>query len=186
MAEDTEKKADESGPIVLLDNNMIQHFLSNETGPYLEPILKEVKDLSVRLAISQIVVYESLKAIVFNPKKSQPVLEFLETYPIRYPINEEVLVQAARVHEMYGSDKEIRKHRDKISSEDIIIGTTSMMLGAYVMTCDASDYPPPFFKEFNRQCITYEVNNRRKHLVVYMLQPDNEVIDAFLTELGQK
>jgi len=186
MAKAAENTEDESGPIILLDNNMIQHFLSKETGPYLEPILKEVKELGVRLAISQIVVYESLKAIVFNPKKSQPVLEFLGTYPTRYPVNEEVLVQAARVHEMYGSDKDTRKHRDKISSEDIIIGTTSMMLGAYVMTCDASDYPPPFFKEFNRQCITYEVNNRRKHVTVYILQPDNEVIDVFLSELGQK
>jgi predicted nucleic acid-binding protein len=174
---------DDNTPIVLIDNNMIQHFLGKETGKHLEPILKELVDVGATLAASQIVVYEALKAIVFNETKLKGVVNFFENYLVRYPVNEDVLIESARVHEIYGSDKDTKGHRDKFSTEDIIIATTAMMLGAYILTCDANDFPIPFFKEANRQYIYYEEKNRRKHLIVYLLHPDPEAIGAALEKL---
>ncbi|OGL29980.1 hypothetical protein A3D14_02665 [Candidatus Saccharibacteria bacterium RIFCSPHIGHO2_02_FULL_47_12] len=171
-------------PIILIDNNMIQHFLSKHLGKELEPILKEVEDIGAVLSVSQIVVYEALKAIVFKPTRFAEVSGFFEKYIVRYPVNEEVLIEAARVHEVYGSDKHTKAHRDSFSSEDVIIGTTAMMLGAFVMTCDANDFPIPFFKEVNRQHIYYQEKGRRRHIVMYLLQPDGEAIGAALEQLN--
>jgi len=173
-----------TAPIVLLDNNMIQQFLNKEVGKELQDLLKTFSDLGAELAISQVVVYEALKAIVFNNAKFKEVSNFLEKYLIRYPVSEDVLVESARVHEIYGTDEHAKSSRSGISTEDIIIATTAMMLGAYVMTCDANDFPIPFFKENNRQCVYYEVKNRRKHIIIYLLEPDNEAINAALEQLN--
>lgn len=180
---ESEPPAQASSPIILIDNNMIQHFLSKEYGKQLEPILKEVEEMGATLAVSQIVVYEALKAIVFNKDKFNEVSNFFEQYILRFPVDERVLVEAARVHEIYGIDKNTKSHRDSFSTEDIIIATTSMMQGAYVMTCDANDFPMPFFKETNRQYVYYEQKGRRKHLIVYLLEPDSEAISAALSTL---
>jgi predicted nucleic acid-binding protein len=170
--------------IFLLDNNMIQHLLNKEAGPHLKPLLEEIEKAGARLAVSQIVVYESLKAIIFNPEKSEVVIDFFEKSIKRYPVSEEVLVNAARLHELYGSDEYCRTHRSSISTEDVIIATTSITLGAYVMTCDANDFPAPFFKESHRQYIYYAHKGRRKHVIVYIFQPDAEAIEAGLNKLN--
>ncbi len=182
------KQGDESAqatsPIILIDNSMIQHFLSKEYGKQLEPILKDLEEIGATLAVSQIVVYEALKAIVFNDDKFTQVSKFFEQYILRFPVDEGVLVECARVHEIYGMDKNTKSHRDSFSTEDIIIATTSMMRGAYIMTCDVNDFPMPFFKENNRQYVYYEQKGRRKHLIIYLLEPDPEAITAALNMLS--
>ncbi|HSX06388.1 MAG TPA: hypothetical protein VLG92_01565 [Candidatus Saccharimonadia bacterium] len=185
---DFKKQNDESAqtgvPIILIDNNMIQHFLSKEYGKQLETILKEIAAIGATLAVSQIVVYEALKAIVFNEDKFTEVSNFFEQYILRFPVDENVLIESARVHEIYGMDKNTKGHRDSFSTEDIIIATTSMLQGAYIMTCDANDFPMPFFKENNRRYVYYEQKGRRKHLIIYLLEPDNEAITAALNMLN--
>jgi len=181
---ESEPSAQTPSPIILIDNNMIQHFLSKEYGVQLEPILKEIEELGATLAVSQIVVYEALKAIVFNDDKFTEVSKFFEQYILRFPVDENVLVESARVHEIYGMDKNTKSHRDSFSTEDIIIATTSMMQGAYIMTCDANDFPVPFFKETTRQYVYYEQKGRRRHLIIYLLEPDSEAITAALNTLS--
>lgn len=126
----------ETGPIILVDNNMIQHFLNKEVDARMGSLLQEIQQVGAVLAVSQIVVYEALKAIIFNDAKYREVSAFFEEYLVRYPVSEEVLVECARVHEIYGSNEHTKAHRGSFSTEDIIIATTAMMLGAYVMTCD--------------------------------------------------
>ncbi len=137
----------------------------------------------LELAVSDIILYESLKAIAFNGKKSTSVIDFINKYLTRYNVDSNVLTQAARVHEIYGHDPDTRQRRSGISTEDIIIGTTSMILGAYILTCDCNDFPMPFFKENNRQIVYYTLGGKRKHIIMYLLEPDNEVIAAALAEL---
>lgn len=181
MSETDQSETTTENPIViLLDTHMIQHFLNKETAPHLVDTLKEIEEIGAVLGVSQIVVYESLKAIVFNEQKYKVVADFFEKYLVRYPVGEDVLFDAARVHELYGSDSNTKNRREGISTEDIIIGTTAMIQGAYVMTCDANDFPIPFFKEVDRKYVYYEVRNMRKHIVIYMLEPDAEAIEAGL------
>jgi predicted nucleic acid-binding protein len=170
-------------PTILLDNNILQHFLNKDTGAQLQDILQEVEKIGAVLAVSDIVLYESLKAIAFNDAKSAAVTGFINKYLTRYQVDDNILTQAARVHEIYGSDSDTRQRRSGISTEDIIIGTTAMILGAYVMTCDCNDFPAPFFKENNRQIIYYDAGNKRKYFVMYLLEPDNAVIAAALEDL---
>jgi len=178
-------QSDESrgGPIILIDNNLIQSFLSKEIGPQLEPILKEVVDIKAELAVSDIILYEALKAIVFDEKKWKPVADFIDNTLARYEVNRDVLINAAKVHELYGGNENTRNHRQGISTEDIIIATTSMMLGAYIMTSDCNDFPRPFFTEVNKQIVFYKQGVRTKHIVIYLLQPDMEVIEHGLNHL---
>lgn len=179
---DSDQTVEESTsvPIILLDNNMIQHFLRKTTTEQFGPILEEIEKIGATLATSQIVVYEALKAIIFNDEKYTAVAKFFEDSLTRYPVNEEVLVEAARVHELYGSDEHCKKHRDSFSTEDIILATTSMLLGAYIITSDPNDFPMPFFKENNRQHIDYVEKGRRKHIGIYLLEPDTDAINAAL------
>lgn len=182
-AETNEQNGDASAPIIIIDNMMIQHFLSKEVGKELEPILEEIEQVGATLAVSQIVAYEALKAIVFDPVKFKKVSDFFEKYLLRYAVDEDLLVDAARVHEIYGHDKDTKNHRASFSTEDIIIATTAMRQGTYVLTCDANDFPIPFFKEINRQVIYYEKKNRRKFIVMYLLEPDTETIQAAIDAL---
>lgn len=171
---------------ILLDTNMIQHFLDKEKSPHLTNILGTITGDEVELAVSLIVVYESLKAIVFKPEKFNQVNNFFRDYIIRYPIDERLLLEAARVHEMYGSIAAIKTHLDAISTEDIIIATTAMLYGAYVLTCDVNDYPAPFFKEANRIIVDYKKGRVQKHIVVYVLGPDDKIITRHLSQLEAK
>lgn len=181
----TEDSSEQNGSsLVLLDNNIIQFTLNKDVSPFVQKIYRELEKIGARLGISQIVVYESLKAIIFNEKKFNEVKNFLENSLTRYPIDEEVLVQAARVHELYGCDDSSKSIRSGISTEDIIIATTSMLLGAYVMTCDANDFPAPYFKEVYREFVYFKSGGRRKHLVVYIFQPDSEAVEAGLEKLS--
>lgn len=170
-------------PVILLDNNILQHFLNKDTAPHLKELLDDVERVGAVLAVSDIILYESLKAIAFNDEKSGAVIEFIEKYLTRYQVDANVLTEAARVHEIYGSDSDTKQRRSGISTEDIIIGTTAMILGAFVLTSDCNDFPIPFFKENNRQIVFYEVNKKRKHIVIHLLQPDNDVIAAALADL---
>jgi len=170
--------------VFLLDNHMVQYFLSKDISPHIQFILDEIEKTGSELAISQVVVYESLKAIIFNEDKFNDVKDFLENSIIRYPVSEEVLLESARVHELYGSDNDAKNRRNGISTEDIIIATTSMLLGSYVITCDANDFPMPFFKEVHREFVYYERKSQRKHLVIYILQPDTEAVEAGLNKLS--
>ncbi|MEK7594881.1 MAG: PIN domain-containing protein [Patescibacteria group bacterium] len=173
-----------SNPIViLLDNNAIQAFLGKDTAPELAEFLKEVDEVGATLAVSDIVLYEALKAVIFDEQKTAEVANFFDNYLTRYNVDEDVLISAARVHEMYGSDKATKGSRHACSTEDIIIATTSMILGAYVLTSDGNDYPMPFFKESNRIAIYYQVKNRRRHKIFYLLQPDQEAISNALAQL---
>jgi len=183
MPEEPHQEESPVAPIVLIDNNMIQHFLSKDVGEKLEPLLSEFQKAGAVLAVSQIVVYEALKAIIFNPGKFSEVNAFFEKYLMRFPVDEAILMEAARVHEIYGSDDCVKGFRNTISTEDIIIATTAMLRGAYVVTCDASDFPVPFFKEINREYVDYVFKGRRKHIVVYLLQPDNIAVGKALEQL---
>ena len=173
----------QDAPIFLLDTNAIQSFLGKDTRPLLESMLQEINDVGGILAVSDIVLYESLKAIVFNPTKVQPIADFIDTYLTRYAIDENVLIAAARVHEMYGNEPATKPYREKYSTEDIIIGTTAMLVGGYVLTSDCNDYPAPFFKEISRQTMYYIAGNRRRHLRMHLLQPDQEVISSAQVQL---
>lgn len=181
--EPTGDNAPETTPIVLIDTHMIQHFLSKEVGKELEELLAQLENIGAKLAVSEVVIYEALKAIIFNKDKFNKVDKFFEKYLTRYPVNEEVLVDAARVHEIYGYNEKTRASRQSISTEDIIIATTAMRMGVHLITCDVNDYPAPFFREINRQYIPYVVKNRKKHIVVYLLQPDSDIITKAIDEL---
>lgn len=171
-------------PVFLLDNNAVQSILGKETAPLLEPLLKEIGDIGGVLAVSDIVLYEALKAIVFDEQKVRPVAEFIDTYLTRYLVDDNVLIAAARVHEIYGSEPATKKFRDKYSTEDIIIATTAMIIGAYIITSDCNDFPMPFFKEINRQTLYYEEGDRRRHIIIHVLQPDQEVITNAINKLS--
>lgn len=173
----------QEAPIFLLDTNAIQSFLGKQTRPLLEPLLQEVSETGGILAVSDIVLYEVLKAIVFNPDKVRPVAHFIDNSLTRYPVDDTVLVAAARVHEIYGSEQATKKHRSTFSTEDIIIGTTAMLVGGYIMTSDCNDYPAPFFKEVNRQVLFYDDGDRRRHLIMHLLQPDQEVVNSAIAQL---
>ncbi len=84
---------------------------------------------------------------------------------------------------MYGANDNTKAYRPAISSEDIIIGTTAMMLGAHVLTCDCNDFPRPFFKEVNKRVLFYEEKGRQKHIIIYLLVPDANVIKATYASL---
>lgn len=170
-------------PIFLLDNNVIQAFLSKDTAPKLQELLEQVDEIGAVLAVSDIVLYESQKSIVFDPVKSGEIFSFIDQYITRYLVDDNVLIQAARVHEIYGSHENTKNYRAGISTEDIIIATTSMLLGAYVLTTDCNDFPAPFFKEVSRDVIYYEVKDRRKYKVIYVLQPDQQVIGEAVDNL---
>ena len=170
----SEKSAAVEAPIFLLDT---------KTRPLLEPLMEELNSIGATLSVSDIVLYEVLKAIVFDPEKVQPVAEFIDNYLTRYLVDDTVLIGAARVHEMYGNEKSTKQYRDKFSTEDIVIATTSMLTGSYIITSDCNDYPAPFFIEVNRQTFYYEEGNRRKHLIIHILQPDQEVINDTFNQL---
>lgn len=55
-------------PIFLLDTNAVQSFLGDVTAPLLRPTTEEIKEVGGILAVSDIVLYEALKSIVFKPK----------------------------------------------------------------------------------------------------------------------
>ncbi len=181
--ESATKENQQDSPIFLLDNNAVQAILSKATAPLMEPLIQEISEIGGVLAVSDIVLYEALKAIVFKQDKVQPVAEFIDNFLTRYPVDDNVLIAAARVHEMYGNEQATKKFRDKYSTEDIIIGTTAMLSGAYVITSDCNDFPMPFFKEINRQTFYYDEGDRRRHLIVHLLQPDQEVITNAINKL---
>jgi predicted nucleic acid-binding protein len=139
--------------------------------------------MGAELAVSDVILYESQKAIAFDPKKSGEVSDFISQYLTRYLVDDNVLIQAARVHEIYGSHETTKNYRSGFSTEDIIIGTTAMLLGAYVLTTDCNDFPAPFFKEVSRNVIYYEVKNRRRYKVIYVLEPDQQVIGEAVDNL---
>lgn len=188
MSKDTKQteKKEAAAPVILLDNNILQKFLKKETSVHFQGLLQDIEKIGATLAISEIVLYESLKAIAFDDRKSGAVFEFINKYLTRYLVDDHLLMQAAKIHEIYGSDRDTKQRRDGISSEDIIIGTTAMMLGAYVLTCDSNDFPIPFFKESDRQVIYYQEGNKRKYVVMYLLEPDDIVISAALADLAHR
>jgi hypothetical protein len=102
--------------IILLDNNVLQQILGKETAPLLAPILEEAEKANIELAVSDIIIYEALKSRIFKPEKFQPVTKFIDDSLVRYPVDDNVLVKAAQVHEMYGSKKEVKSQRDGIST----------------------------------------------------------------------
>ena len=184
MSTDSEQQNTPSKPIVIiLDTNAIQAFLNDDTATELAGFLDEVQALGVVLAASDVSLYEALKSIVFDAKKTESVTSFFDNYLTRYLTDENILINAARVHEMYGADTATKGNRHSCSSEDIIIATTAMIEGAYVFTSDGNDYPMPFFKEMNRVPIYYQVGSRRKYKVFYLLEPDSDVIGDAIAKL---
>ena len=178
-----QQEASAEAPIFLLDNNTVQAILGKSTAPLMESLLQDISDIGGVLGVSDIVLYEALKAIVFKEDRVRPVAKFIDDYLTRYAVDDNVLIAAARVHEMYGSEQATKKFRDKYSTEDIIIATTAMLIGAYVITSDCNDFPMPFFKEINRQTFYYEEGDRRRHLIVHLMQPDQEVIVNAINKL---
>jgi predicted nucleic acid-binding protein len=185
MPEATQKQSDttDSTIIILLDNNVVQAFLNKDTAPHLSGFLEEVEQIGATLAVSDITLYEALKAIIFDTKKATEVANFIDHYLTRYLVDDNVMINAARVHELYGSDKATKSSRHSCSTEDIINATTSMLLGAYILTSDGNDYPMPFFKEVSRIPVYFEVGNRRNYKVFYLLQPVSEAITDALSVL---
>ncbi|MCA9326204.1 type II toxin-antitoxin system VapC family toxin [Candidatus Saccharibacteria bacterium] len=171
-------------PIFLLDTNAVQSFLGDATAPLLRPTIEEIKEVGGILAVSDIVLYEALKSIVFKPKKLRSITAFIDEYLTRFTIDEDVLISAAQLYEIYGDEPACRPYRDKFSTEDIIIATTSVLTGAYILTSDCNDFPAPFFLEVNRQTFYYYKGHRRKHLILHLLQPDNGVINDALEKLS--
>lgn len=177
----TAKLPEPSKPIILFDNNSIQHALNKNLGAELQPLLQELAVTHDAIfAISDVIIYESLKAIVNDEAKFKIVADFIDEQMTRYPLDENILVAAARLHELYGYHSETKGH--KMSSEDIIIGATAILTGAYVFTSDCNDFPRPFFTEFYRGVFFYEEKGRRRHVVKYLLEPDTDTINSVLEE----
>ena len=95
----------------------------------------------------------------------------------------DVLISAAQLYEIYGDEPACRPYRDKFSTEDIIIATTSVPTGAYILTSIAM-ISGTIFLEVNRQTFYYYKGHRRKHLILHLLQPDNGVINDALEKLS--
>jgi predicted nucleic acid-binding protein len=183
MEEAAQDTGGESNSItIILDNNVVQSFLNKDLAPELASFLEEVEQIGATMAVSDITLYEALKAIIFDQQKSMEVANFIDAYLVRYLVDDNVMINAARVHELYGSDTATKGSRHSYSTEDIINATTAMLLGCYLMTCDGNDYPMPFFKEVNRIPVYYQTGNRRHHRVFYLLQP----VEAAITDALNK
>lgn len=171
-------------PIVLLDTNTIQHALGKATGPQLSPLLQELtNDFNATLAISDIVIYESLKSKAFKQKHVEEVTSFMDDKLTRYLVDHEVLISAAQLYDLYAANKEVKMSRDSFSIEDIIIAATAYKLNAYILTSDCNDFPRPYFTEVYKNVFYYEESGRSGHFIKYLFQPDFDVLQAALAQM---
>lgn len=168
----------------MLDTNTLQHALGKSTAPEITLLLEELTNgFNAVLAISDIVIYEALKAKAFKQKHVDEVTTFMDEKLTRYLVDHGVLISAAQLYDLYAADKEVKMNRDSFSSEDIIIAATAYKLNAYVLTSDCNDFPRPYFTEIYKRVFYYQDNNRSRHFVKYLFQPDFDVLEAALAEI---
>ncbi len=178
MSDDAEEEASFQQTILLLDTNTIQYALHKECGPQVQAFLDELVSVNDGvLSISEIVIFESLKSIAFKPSKRDKVSDFIDSNLTRYQVNHSVLIGAAQMHEMMGAHDATKNYRQSITSEDLIIGVTAILTQGYIITSDCNDFPGPFFDVKHKDVIYYNEKGRRKHVVMYIIQPDMEIIN---------
>lgn len=171
--------------VLLLDNNLIQYSLSPECGSDVWPFLEATATQNnATLSISDIVIFEALKSIIFKTDKRQAVADFIDNNLVRYPVSHEVLIGAAQLHDMYGSDEYIRSYMNSISSEDLIIGVTAITTNGYIVTTNCKDFPEPFFDVADKRTFHFkDVKQKPKHIVTYIIKPDLMAINEIYNSL---
>lgn len=72
----------------------------------------------------------------------------------------------------------------EVEDGDKIIAASALLSNSVILTANAVDFPAPFFKEVERQYITFAMKRERtRTIVVYLLQPQIEITEQRITEI---
>ncbi|MBP8961097.1 PIN domain-containing protein [Patescibacteria group bacterium] len=171
-----DKKQNKLTRSVILDTNILQYLANEKIYNELMTFLEELVDQDFTLAISDISICELLTGT--DTKKEKDCLETLQLFQ-HFSINENTLVAAARLHNMYNSQKNICI--EKISQADRIIGATAILTGSLILTANLCDFPRPIFQEVYTKHIRYNKRERPYLLVIQLLRGDEVVISSELS-----
>lgn len=135
-------------------------------------LLKTFSDDGNTLIISTFSRFEVLKNIR-EEKTTKYYIELLDSLD-NISVDGEVLVCAAQLSRLYNQGKQSSPHSvendQKDRAGDLIIGSTTILQRALLLTANKKDFPLGFWKIMDREYAVYDYNAQYYLQNVYMLQ----------------
>jgi predicted nucleic acid-binding protein len=156
---------------IILDTNIISAFSNDVLGAKMIQVLDKAVSYGYGLAISDYTYYE-----LFNESSVEKEVKMNQTLQVftRYFVKKSYLIGAAHLACLY---KEEGIPMTQINDGDRIIASTAVLTGSLILTTNARDFPPPFFKEIAREVIEYENKGWPVFVPIYFMEPQGEYID---------
>ncbi len=162
----SETKSNPTGQYVILDWNIVQYWISKKMRRAISPVLTEVVEAGLQLAISEISVFEAQCQLPVT--KHLIALAAIDDIP-RFPIDTHTHLVTGTIVSCYKNHADTKSHAGEISLQDSFNAACALQNRAMLLTADFNDYPRPFFDEVARWEIQ---NDRGNHQKIYLLAPD--------------
>lgn len=164
---------------IILDSNILGYLSDKNFGLDLKNVLVKLQNNKFNLSISEITIFELLKLKNRSQKEEDEGRQQLSQFK-RYFIESNVLITASQMSLIYNSDK---IPNDQISTEDLIIGATSVLTGSLIFTADIYDFPTPYFKVEHEYIANYKKKNKSCFQVFHFLSPDIDLFNRRLLQI---
>jgi len=175
-----EQSADRQPNLIIFDSNIIQYTAHQKSANAFKKYIAELITRGFTFAISNITVYELLKGA--TQRTEAKMVSLLDEF-YKFEIDESVLQYAAKLESVYKLED---IYPNEIEDGDKIIVVTALLSSGIILAANAMDFPVPFFKEVERQFITFEYGRERtRTIVVYLLQPQLDITEKRIAEVPQ-